>query len=63
MNKLIGPGIQKHVVGQIEELQEFMKETTSGLNVKDKDLQDVKELIKVKDHVETVNTKGDSITL
>ena len=63
MNKLIGPGIQKHVVAQIENLQEFMKETLAGLNVKDKDLQDVKELIKVKDHVETVNTKGESINL
>ena len=63
MNKIIGPGIQKNVVAQIEQLQEFMKETTGGLNVKDKDLQDVKELIKVKDHVETVNSKGDSITL
>jgi hypothetical protein len=40
-----------------------MKETTGGLNVKEKDLADVKELIKVKDHVETVNSKGDSITL
>lgn len=40
-----------------------MKETTAGLNVKDKDLQDVKELIKVKDYYETVNNQGDSITL
>ena len=63
MNKIIGPGIQKNAVAQIEALQEFMKETTAGLNVKDKDLQDVKELIKVKDHVETVNSKGDNITL
>lgn len=63
MNKLIGPGIQKHVMAQIEQLQEFMKETTAGLNVKDKDLQDVKELIKVKDYYETVNNQGDSITL
>jgi len=40
-NQLVGPQLQKHCVQKIEELQAFMKETTSGLNTKEKDLTNV----------------------
>ena len=55
MNHLIGPGMPKQVAKQIETLQEFMKSTSAGASVKDKDLADVKVLIGVKDNVEAVN--------
>ena len=63
MNNVIGPGMPKHVLKQIENLQEYMKSTTSGATVKDKDLSDVKTLIGVKDNVESVQNNGESITL
>ena len=63
MNALIGPGMPKHVLKQIENLQEYMKSTQAGAQVKDKDLGDVKALIGVKDNVESVQNNGESITL
>ena len=63
VNGLIGPGMPKHVAKQIESLQEFMKSTAAGAQVKDKDLADVKALIGVKDNVEAVQNRGDEVTL
>lgn len=40
-----------------------MKETGAGASVKDKDIDDVKVLISVKDNMETIFLKNDEITL
>ena len=40
-----------------------MKETNAGAQTKDKDLSEVKTLISVKDHMETVYTKNEETTL
>ena len=40
-----------------------MKETGAGASVKDKDIDDVKVLISVKDNMETIFLKNDEVTL
>ena len=63
MNHLTGPSLVKNAQKKIEDLQRFMKETGAGASVKDKDIDDVKVLISVKDNMETIFLKNDEITL
>ena len=48
---------------QWQELQKFMKETQAGASVKDKDIDDVKVLIGVKDSMESIFLQNDQTTL
>ena len=51
----------KNAQRKIEELQKFMTETKAGASVKDKDIDDVKVLISVKDSMEVIfNTDEDN---
>ena len=63
VNHLTGPSLVKNAQRQIEELQKFMKETQAGATVKDKDIDDVKVLIGVKDSMESIFLKNDQTTL
>jgi hypothetical protein len=63
MNPLIGPSLNKYAIAQIEGLQNFMRETLEGVNITEKDLNDVRTLLNVKDHVEIVTTRNDEIML
>jgi hypothetical protein len=47
----------------IESLQGFMKETSAGVKLTDKDLTDVKVLLDVQDHETAVRLRSDEITL
>ena len=62
-NHLTGPAMVKNAQRKIEQLQGFMKETHSGLTLKDKDLTVVKNLIGVKDCMEVVYKQNDQTTL
>ena len=62
-NSVNGPSMPKLVTRQIEELQNFMKDTSDGAKVKGKDLTDLRVLISVKDKVETVQNEADAVTL
>ena len=53
----------KNAQRKIEELQKFMTETKAGATVKDKDVDDVKVLIGVKDSMEVIFNKNDETTL
>jgi hypothetical protein len=62
-NNLTGPAMGKYIVGGLEEIHSFITETTKGANTKDKNIQDVKNLIVVKDNVENVFLLNDEIVL
>lgn len=66
-NKTIGPSLAKAAQGMIEYLQGFIKDTTAGVKLVDKDFQkdlsDVKVLLDVQDHETAVRMKTDEITL
>eukprot|EP00831_Metopus_contortus_P040903 TRINITY_DN3203_c0_g1_i8.p1 TRINITY_DN3203_c0_g1~~TRINITY_DN3203_c0_g1_i8.p1 ORF type:complete len:745 (+),score=131.71 TRINITY_DN3203_c0_g1_i8:493-2727(+) len=63
-NKLEGPMVVDNTQKMIEELERFMKETLSGASTKDKPIKEnVKVLLKVKEHVRSVDTNKDSIIL
>jgi dynein heavy chain len=63
LNALVGPALQKAAISRIEELQNFMRETSEGVNIKEKDLSDVKLLIAVKDNVEITTKRNDEVML
>jgi len=63
MNALIGPALQKATISNIEMLQAFMRDTAEGVNVKEKDLTDVRTLLGIKANVEVVTIKNDEIML
>ena len=63
VNHLTGPALVKNAQKKIEDLQRFMKETSAGASVKDKDIDDVKVLISVKDNMETIFLKNEEVTL
>lgn len=63
VNNIIGPAMEKYIKGGLEELHNFIVETTKGAQTKDKNIQDVKTLISVKDYVDSVYNKNDEIIL
>jgi hypothetical protein len=60
---MIGPSLHKHSLGVLEKLQTFMRETSAGLNLKEKDTTSVNVLLGVKDCVEDCVNKNDDIIL
>ena len=63
VNNLTGPAMGKYIVSGLEEIHNFISETTKGASTKDKNIQDVKTLISVKDHVDNVHNLNDEIVL
>jgi len=55
-NVITGPAMVKFIHSGLEELHSFILETTKGAQTKDKNIQDVKTLISVKDYVDSVFT-------
>ena len=53
----------KYIQGGLEEIHSFILEITKGAQTKDKNIQDVKTLISVKDYVESVFSLNDEIIL
>jgi dynein heavy chain len=63
-NVLTGPAMQKYIQSGLEDIHQFIIDTTKGANIKDKNIEkDVKELIGVKEHVESVYRRNDEIVL
>lgn len=62
-NNLTGPAMGKFIQTGLEELHNFIVETTKGAQTKDKNIHDVKTLISVKDYVESVFNLNDEIVL
>jgi hypothetical protein len=55
--------MDKHIKKELERLTNTMTESKKELNTKDKDLKDVKALLKVKENVESTIQDTDLITL
>ena len=53
----------KYIQTGLEDIHHFITETTKGAQTKDKNIQDVKTLIQVKDNVESVFNLNDEIIL
>lgn len=51
-NLLTGSAMDRHIKKELERLTNMMAESKKELNTKDKDLKDVKALLKVKENVE-----------
>ena len=63
VNNLTGPAMGKYIQSGLEEIHNFISETSKGAQTKDKNIQDVKNLITVKDSVENVFSLNDEIVL
>lgn len=63
VNNLTGPAMGKYIATELEQIHSFISETTKGAATKDKNIQDVKTLISVKDSVDSVFTLNDDIVL
>jgi len=62
-NLLTGSAMDKHIKKELERLTALMTDNKRELNTKDKDLKDVKALLKVKENVEQTINDTDLITL
>lgn len=62
-NNLIGPSMAKYIAGGLEDMNNFIQDTKKGSVTKDKNLQDVKILIGIKDCVEQVFNQKEEIVL
>ena len=62
-NLMIGTAMDKHVKKEIDRLMNLMQDTKKELTTKDKDLKDVKALLRVKEHAESTVKDTDLITL
>jgi hypothetical protein len=63
VNNITGPAMEKYLKSGLDELHNFIVETTKGAQTKDKNINDVKTLISVKDYVDSVYNKNDEIIL
>lgn len=63
VNNLTGPAMGKYIATELEQIHTFISETSKGGTTKDKNIQDVKTLISVKDSVDSVFTLNDEIVL
>jgi len=52
VNNLTGPAMGRYIASSLEEVHKFIAETHAGASTKEKNIQDVKTLISVKDNVE-----------
>ncbi|CAG9313552.1 unnamed protein product [Blepharisma stoltei] len=63
-NDPLGPAMNNFIHGTLSELEEFINLTQDGINIKHKHLgDDVKQLLKVKKHIEDVEERGDEVIL
>lgn len=53
-NNLTGPMMVKYLTTGLSEITSFISDSTKGAQTKDKNIQDVKTLISVKDYVDNV---------
>lgn len=63
VNNLTGPAMGKHIATELEQIHTFISETSKGASTKDKNIQDVRTLITVKDAVDSVFTLNDELVL
>jgi dynein heavy chain len=62
-NMLTGPAMKDFVASELDKIQNFIQDSTKGSTTKDKDIEDVKVLIAVKDIVDNVNATNDQTIL
>ena len=60
---MTGSAMDKHIKKELERLTNLMGDSKRELNTKDKDLKDVKALLRVKENVEQTIKDTDLITL
>jgi len=63
VNNLTGPAMGKYIATELEQIHGFIGETSKGASTKDKNIQDVKTLISIKDSVDIVFTQNDDMVL
>ena len=54
VNNLTGPAMGRYIANELESIHNFISETSKGSQTKDKNINDVKVLISVKDSVDSV---------
>ena len=63
-NDPIGPTMSHFITGILGELETFISSTADGINIKGKQVsEDVKQLLKIKKHIEEVEERGDFVVL
>ena len=62
-NTMIGSIMDKYLKKEIDRLNNYMVDSKKEIMTTDKDLKDVKALLKVKDNVDSVINQTDNITL
>lgn len=62
-NLLTGSAMDRHIKKELERLTNLMTDSKKELNTKDKEMKDVKVLLKIKEHVESTQKDTDLITL
>jgi len=62
-NTMTGGVMDRYIKKELDRLQSSLSETKKEVNPKDKDLKNVKVLLKVKENVEQTQKNVDSITL
>jgi len=62
-NVMCGGALERHIKAEITRLQTLMTESKRDVNTKDKDLKDVKQLLSVKETIESIQKNTDVITL
>lgn len=61
-NQLLGAAMAKYISSSLEQIGDFISTTSKGINLKDKDIEnDVKQLIAVKEHVESVTSRNEEM--
>jgi hypothetical protein len=63
--KMVGEALKKYIANEVKRLQEFMQMTKNEINTKDKDkdLSNVKQLLKIKENVEDTQRDQELINL
>jgi pyridoxine 5'-phosphate synthase PdxJ len=62
-NVMCGGALERHIKAEMARLQTLMSESKRDVNTKDKDLKDVKQLLNVKETIESIQKNTDVITL
>jgi len=60
---MTGTAMDKYIKRQLEGIQNEINDNKKEINTKDKDLKDVKALLRIKEKVESTVTSVESVTL
>ena len=62
-NELTGPALISYITNSLAETEKFITDSRNNINIKNKDISDVKELLEVKENLGLIDEKKDEILL